>query len=67
MISNRQVSREVGMALIYSYGAVFEILLYFTPMEVVSMQILNRFMYRVGVSRCQMTIKFPVPFLFTYW
>ena len=59
------VFQGTGLAMIHSFGAIMEIILFLQPLQVVFLQALNRFMYRSGVSRCQMKIKLPMPIIFT--
>ena len=62
MISRK---REIGLAILHSYGAMFETIMFLMPLEVVSLQALNRYMYRVGVPRSQIYFKFP-KYFFTF-
>ena len=57
MTVEKKVCRDIGLAMIHSYGAMLEILLYLRPMRVLLFQALNRFMYRVGVPRCSYPTK----------
>ena len=50
MLSNKKVSREIGLAMVHSYGVMTEFLKVLSPKEALTLQALNTFMYRVGVS-----------------
>ena len=65
MLSDKQVSREIGLAMVHSYGVMTEFLKLLSPKEALTLQALNTFMYRVGVSWCQVKIHFPSMF-FTF-
>ena len=66
MIIDKQVSREIGHALIHSYGAMMGVLQFLVPLEALFLQALDKFMYRMGVPRSQMILKFADEMLFTY-
>ena len=70
MQSNKKVSRDIGLAMIKSYGAMQEIFMFFLPIEVLFFQGMNSYMYNVGVFRCQMVFRlvyFPDPCIFTWF
>ena len=58
--------RKIGFAMIQSFGAIMEISLFFEPQIFTIYQALNRFMYKVGVSRCQNKIKLTIEYIFTF-
>ena len=47
-----------------SYGAITVILSYLDPLETLQLQLMNRFMYKVGVPRVQQKVKLVEKYLF---
>ena len=69
MLADRKVSREIGLKMIHSFGAMMDTFEFLVPPEVIFFQGLDSFMYNVGVSRCQTKIKFvyyPYPAIFKF-
>ena len=60
-----KVTHETGKKMEESYGAWTEIFSFLMPQQILSLQALSRFMYRLGVSRCQETFHL-VPHDFFY-
>ena len=48
-----QANRNLGIRVQQSYGAWIEIVSFLRPHHIILFQALSRFMYRLGVSRCQ--------------
>lgn len=44
---------EVSNDLLKSYGAMHALLAFFTPMQVISMQHVNKWLYKRAIGRCQ--------------
>ena len=50
------VNFELSRKMVKSYWTWMTIFQFFKPSQVLSFQALNKFMYKMGVSRCQVTI-----------